>query len=232
MSGAVSGAFSDAYSGVSSGPPIPTMKQSAPAAERNRRPILEVLSPLLPARGQILEVASGPGVHVVCFAAAHPGLQWQPSDPDPAARASIAAWIADSGLANVAAPLDLDMTRPDWAARAGGAASYRGVVTINLLHIAPWAACEGLMGGAAGLLAPGGFLFVYGPFMRDGRHNSEGNRQFDQALRARDPALGLRDVNDVADCAARHGLALEAVVEMPANNRSLVFRLDPQRGAF
>lgn len=202
------------------------MKQSTPAAERNRWPILETLSPLLPAAGRILEVASGPGVHVVTFAAAHPELHWQPSDPDPAAHASIAAWLAEAGLANVAAPLDLDVTQPHWPDHAGGAAAgYDGLVAINLLHVAPWAACEGLMAGAARLLKPESFLFVYGPFMRDGRHNSEGNRQFDRSLRAQDPAFGLREVNEVAACAARHGFAFERVVEMPANNRSLVFRL-------
>lgn len=198
------------------------MKQTAAASERNRGPILEVLSPLLPEAGRILEVASGPGVHVVAFAEARPDLDWQPSDPDPRARASIAAWIADTGLANIAPPLDLDVTRPDWPDDAVG--PFDGLVTINLLHVAPWAACEGLMAGAARLLALGALLFVYGPFMRDGRHNSEGNRQFDRSLRAQDPALGLRDLNDVADCAAHSGLALESVVEMPANNRSLVFR--------
>ena len=201
------------------------MKQSAAAAERNRGPILEVLAPLLPATGRILEVASGPGIHMVAFAEARPALHWQPSDPDPAARASIAAWIADAGLANVAPPLDLDMTRPDWHEQAGGG-DFDGLVTINLLHVAPWAACEGLMAGAARLLKPGAFLFVYSPFMRDGQHNSEGNRQFDRALRAGDPALGLRDVNDVAACAAHTGLTLEGIVEMPANNRSLIFRKD------
>ena len=199
------------------------MKQTAAASERNRGPILEVLSPLLPEAGRILEVASGPGIHVVAFAEARPDLDWQPSDPDPRARASIAAWIAERRLANVAQPLDLDVTRPDWPDDAVG--PFDGLVTVNLLHVAPWAACEGLMAGAARLLAAGGFLFVYGPFMRDGRHNSEGNRQFDKSLRAQDPALGLRDLNDVADCAAENGFTLEEVVEMPANNRSLVFRL-------
>jgi len=200
------------------------MKQTAAAAERNRAPILEALSPLLPAAGRILEVASGPGVHVVTFAEARPDLDWQPSDPEPRARASITAWIADRGLANVAPPLDLDMTRPDWHEQAGGG-DFDGLVTINLLHVAPWAACEGLMAGAARLLKPGAFLFVYSPFMRDGQHNSEGNRQFDRSLRAQNPVLGLRDVNDVTDCAAENGLTLEGIVEMPANNRSLVFRL-------
>jgi hypothetical protein len=200
------------------------MKRSTPASERNKLPILAALAPLLPARGRILELASGPGVHVVAFAAAHPEIHWQPSDPDPAACASIAAWIAETGLANVAPPLDLDVSEPTWPTHAGVAAGYDGLVAVNLLHVAPWAATEGLMAGAARLLAPDGFLFVYGPFMRDGQHNSEGNRQFDRALRAQDPALGLRDVNNVAACADRYGFALEAVIEMPANNRSLVFR--------
>lgn len=207
-----------------------SVKQSSPASERNRWPILEALAPLLPPAGRILEVASGPGVHIVTFAQAHPELHWQPSDPDPAARRSIAAWAAETGLANVAPPLDLDVTRPDWPDLAGDGAGYDGLIAINLLHVAPWAACEGLMAGAAQLLSPGSFLLIYGPFLRDGRHNSEGNRQFDRALRARDPALGLRDVNDVAACAAGYGLTLERVVEMPANNRSLVFRQGKRQG--
>jgi hypothetical protein len=206
------------------------MKQTAAAAERNRAPILEALSPLLPGAGRILEVASGPGVHMVAFAEARPELHWQPSDPDPRARASIAAWIADTGLANVAQPLDLDMTRPDWPENAGGPAGFEdgfdGLVTINLLHIAPWAACQGLTAGAARLLKPGACLFIYGPFLRDGQHNSQGNRRFDRSLRAQNPTLGLRDVNDVTDCAAENGLTLEGIVEMPANNRSLIFRKD------
>ena len=162
---------------------------------------------------------------MVAFAEDRPDLAWQPSDPDPQGRASIAAWIAEKGLANVAQPLDLDVTGTDWPEEAGGGPDgFDGLVTINLLHVAPWSACEGLMAGAARLLKPGGFLFVYGPFMRDGQHNSDGNRSFDRSLRASDPALGLRDLNDVADCAARQGLAFESVIEMPANNRVLVFR--------
>lgn len=208
---------------------MPSAKLWTPAGERNCGPILEVLESLLPPSGHVLEVASGPGQHVAAFAAARPALQWYPSDPDPAARASIAAWTAEGGLANVAAPMDLDVTGPGWAAAAaralpGGVARYDGLVVVNLLHIAPWTACEGLMAGTAALLAAAGFLFVYGPFMLDGRHNSEGNRAFDRSLRASDPALGLRDVNEVAACAERHGLGLERLVEMPANNRVLVFR--------
>ncbi len=209
---------------------MPTTKLWTAAGERNTGPILEVLEGLLPPSGHILEVASGPGQHVAAFAAARPALTWHPSDPDPAARASIAAWTAESGLANLAAPLDLDVSDPTWATAAmralpDGSERFGGLVAVNLLHVAPWAACEGLLAGAAELLVPSGFLLIYGPFTRDGRHNSEGNRAFDRSLRASDPALGLRDVNEVRDCAARNGLVLERLVEMPANNRVLIFRI-------
>ena len=116
-------------------------------------------------------------------------------------------------------------SKPDGSGARVRAARFDGMVVVNLLHVAPWGACEGLMEGAARLLAPAGFLFVYGPFMKDGQHNSEGNRAFDRSLRASDPALGLRDINDVAACAERNGLVLERVVEMPANNRSVIFRM-------
>ncbi len=197
-------------------------KQTAAAAERNRRPILEVLRRILPDTGRILEIASGTGQHVVAFAEAYPELNWCPSDPDPSARASIAAWVQDSGGGNVAAPTNIDVTEPGWFGKPGQ--GFDAIVCINLLHVSPWAACEGLMAGAVGLLERPGFLYLYGPFMRHGTHTSEGNKAFDKELRRQNLAWGLRDVDDVAACARQNGLQLDGIVEMPANNLSLIFR--------
>jgi Protein of unknown function (DUF938) len=197
-------------------------RQYAPAAERNAGPILDVLGRHLLRAGTILEIGSGTGQHVVACAAAHPELLWQPSDPDPAARASIAAWTAARKLANVRAPLDIDVTAADWT--RGLELSLQGLVCINLLHIAPWAACTGLMAGAAALLAPGGPLYLYGPFKRGGRHTAPSNAEFDRYLRACDPSWGVRDVEEVVESAAHHGLARVDIVPMPANNLSVILR--------
>jgi hypothetical protein len=194
----------------------------APAAERNAGPILDVLGRHLPAAGVILEIGSGTGQHVIAFAVAHPELTWQPSDPDPAARASIAAWTAAAGVSNVLPPLDLDVTAEDWARALAGA--VQGIICINLLHIAPGAACAGLMAGAAALLASAAPLYLYGPFKQGGRHTAPSNATFDRYLRACDPAWGLRDLDAVVGCAADHGLELVEVVPMPANNLSVVLR--------
>lgn len=192
-------------------------RQHYPAADRNREPILAVLRETLPSTGLVLEIASGTGQHASFFASQLAGIVWQPSDPSPAARASIASYCED--LTNVRAPLDLDVTRRPWPVEHADA-----IVNINMIHISPWLACEALMEGAAELLAPGAPLFLYGPFMRGGRHTAPSNEEFDQSLRARDPAWGVRDVDDVAREGARRGLVLERVVEMPANNLSVVFR--------
>lgn len=197
-------------------------RQYAPAAERNAAPILAVLDRHLPPAGIILEIGSGTGQHVIAFAAAHPELSWQPSDPDPAARASIAAWTAAGNLVNVRAPLDIDVMAEDWTRAL--ALPLQGLVCINLLHIAPWAACAGLMAGAAALLEPGAPLYLYGPFKQGGRHTAPSNAQFDRYLRACDPAWGVRDLDAVVECAAEHGLEAVAVEPMPANNLSVVLR--------
>ncbi|MFQ5995037.1 MAG: DUF938 domain-containing protein [Acidiferrobacterales bacterium] len=199
------------------------VKQVAPSAERNTGPILNVLAGILPSAGQVLEIASGTGQHVVSFAQAHPGVEWTPSDPDPLARASIAAWIAESGVNNVRQPADLDVTEPNWNTTIGG--PYSGIVSINLLHISPWQACQGLMAGAEQLLEPNGLLYFYGPFMRDGAHTAPSNKEFDRSLRHRNPNWGVRDSNDVVACANKHRFVLDRMVEMPANNLSLILRL-------
>lgn len=192
-------------------------RRSAPAAQRNREPILGVLRDALPEAGTVLEVASGTGEHAAFFAREWPELAWQPSDPSPEMRESIAAWC--TGLPNVMPPLDLDASAPEWPVSRAEA-----IVCINMVHISPWAATEGLMRGAGRILAGGAPLVLYGPYRRAGQALEPSNEAFDQDLARRDPAWGLRLVEDVADCAALHGLKLERVVEMPANNLSLVFR--------
>ena len=195
-------------------------KQFSPSAARNTEPIVAALRPRLPQSGRALEAASGTGQHIVAFAEGFPGVNWTPSDPDAAARASIVAHIREAGLANLHPPLAIDVIDPAWpeAVEPGIAV----MVAINLLHISPWAATLGLLSGAGQLLASDGRLFVYGPFARGGDYLSQSNVQFDAALRARDPGWGLRDVDDVTAAARAEGLDLNEVVAMPANNLMLV----------
>jgi hypothetical protein len=195
---------------------------SSPAALRNRGPILEVLRRHLPASGAVLELASGSGEHIVHFARALPSLVFQPSDPDAEARASIAERA--SGLANVRTPLAIDAAAPDWQVPADIAGSLVAIVCINMIHIASWSATLGLLEGAARLLGPQRLLYLYGPYRRGRRHTAPSNEAFDRDLRARNPAWGVRDLEDVEDEAAKRGFALDDVVEMPANNCSLVLR--------
>jgi hypothetical protein len=191
----------------------------APATQRNRQPILDVLSRLLLGSGRVLEVASGSGEHALWFAQHLRPLIWQPSDPDPACRHSIAAHAAHAGLATIEAPLDLDAAAARWPIESADA-----VVCINMTHIAPWEATEGLVAGAARILPSEGPLYLYGPHMRGGHHTAPSNAAFDASLRRHNPDWGLRNVEDLAELAATQGLVLSEVVEMPANNLSLVFK--------
>jgi cyclopropane fatty-acyl-phospholipid synthase-like methyltransferase len=192
---------------------------SSPATARNREPILEVLQHVLPAKARVLELASGAGEHAVHFARAMPDWDWQPSDPDETARASIASWIAEERLENVHTPLDIDVCAEGWLVNG----PFEAVVAINMIHISPWEATLGLMRGAARVLRPSGVLFTYGPYQRDGVHTAPSNEAFDASLKARDPAWGVRDVADVEAAAREQGLVLRELVEMPVNNLSLVF---------
>lgn len=194
-------------------------KRHAPATARNRDAIVEVLADWLPPSGTILEVASGSGEHVVHFAAAFPHLLWQPSDPDPAGFASIAAWSAEAGLPNIASPLALDAAAPDWPVERADA-----ILCINMVHISPWAATLGLFAGAARLLAPGAPLILYGPYVEPGVPTVESNQAFDASLRARDPAWGLRDTDAARAAATAAGFAFAERRAMPANNLMLLFR--------
>ncbi|MDP2376105.1 DUF938 domain-containing protein [Reyranella sp.] len=195
------------------------MKRHAPATARNRQPILDVLRPRLPAQGLVLEIASGSGEHIVHFAEALPGLVFQPSDPSDDARASIDDWVLTQGLGNVRAALALDAAGDGWPIQRADA-----VVCCNMIHIAPWEAAVGLIAGAAHVLPPGGTLYLYGPYRRDGRHTAPSNEAFDRDLRRRDPTWGVRDLEAVASLAEDRGFGPPEVIDMPANNLSLIFK--------
>lgn len=195
------------------------LRQHSPSAERNREPILAVLRQVLPATGRVLEIASGTGQHAIHFARAMPGLDWQPSDADEEARASIAAWTAHEGLPNIRAPLALDVHQAEW-----GVDALDAVVCINMIHISPWSAAQALFAGAGHRLADGGVLYLYGPYKRGGAHTSPSNEAFDQQLRRRDPEWGVRDMEAVTALGAAAGFVRDEPVAMPANNFSLVFR--------
>lgn len=194
-------------------------RQFAPATQRNRDPILAVLREVLPAQGLVLEVASGSGEHAVHFAAAFPNLTFQPSDPDPAALASIDAWANESALPNLRPAIRLDAMAPRWPVTQADA-----ILCINMIHISPWAATEGLVRQAGQLLPAGGPLYLYGPYRQHDVPLAASNAVFDDSLRRRNPKWGLRELEAVAELARAAGFGEPAVTAMPANNLSVVFR--------
>ena len=198
---------------------LPDGARTSPSTARNRQPILEVLRPRLSDGARVLEVASGTGEHAMFLAAALPAVRWQPTDRDPEALASIAAWAGAAGLANLAAPVRLDAA--DLASWPQG--PFEAVVCINMIHISPWLASEGLMAGAARVLTLGGGLILYGPYVEAGVETASSNVSFDDSLRRRDPAWGLRNLADVTALAAVNGLAFAERVVMPANNLTVMF---------
>jgi uncharacterized protein DUF938 len=200
--------------------PTPDGGLHSASTDRNREPILEVLRRVLPPEGIVLEIASGTGEHVAFFSRALPGLHWQPSDPAPLHRQSIRAWSAASGSTNVAPPVALDVEASPWPVIRADA-----ILNINMIHIAPWPATEALFRGTGLLLPADGVLFLYGPYKRGGQHTAESNQRFDERLRAEDPRWGVRNLEDVVASAGQAGFAAPEVVEMPANNLSLVFHL-------
>ncbi len=191
-------------------------RRYAPATQRNREPILAVLRRVLPSTGLVLEIASGTGEHAAHFAGALPGVTWQPTDVDPTALAGIASWC--DGVPNVRRAVVLDVTAEAWPVERADA-----VVCINMIHIAPWAAGEAMLRGAGRVLPPGGVLYLYGPYRRDGAHTAPSNAAFDDTLRAQDPRWGVRDLETVVATAAAAGLRHTETVAMPANNLSVVF---------
>jgi hypothetical protein len=202
--------------------PVPSdLKRHAPATERNRTAILQVLRQVLPSSGTVLEIASGTGEHAVFFSRHLPGLVWQPSDLDAASRDSIAAWATEASIATLRPPLELDVQQPlsAWPLQHADA-----VVCINMIHIAPWSAALGLLAGAAALLPAAGPLCLYGPFKRGGGHTAPSNQAFDEDLQRRNPDWGVRDLETVCESAGAAGFREPDIFEMPANNLSVVFR--------
>ena len=198
---------------------MPRAARSAPAAARNREPILLVLRDCLPRPALVLEIASGTGEHAVWFSRALPELTWQPTDHDKEALRSIAAWRDRAGPPNLLPPLRLDAAADAWPVAQADA-----VVAINMVHIARWTATQGLIAGAARVLTQGGLLFLYGPFREGGVHTAASNAAFDAELRARDPSWGIRELDDITALASRHGLTGPERIAMPANNLIVVFR--------
>lgn len=199
-------------------------RRHAPATARNREAILAVLQRHLPSKGNVLEIASGSGEHILYFAQANSSdLVFQPTDLDEAARASIDAWVASCGVSNVRRAIELDATGEVWPVSSADA-----VLCINMVHIAPWAATEGLVRGAARILPAQGILYLYGPYRFGGRHTASSNEAFDADLRRRNPEWGVRDVEAVVDLATAHGFQSPMIEQMPANNVSLVFRRMPR----
>jgi hypothetical protein len=194
-------------------------KLHAPATTRNREAIATVLEHVLPEQGTVLEIASGTGEHAIFFAERFPAIQWQPTEREPSSLASIAAWSAERAPPNLLPPLAFDVCVEPWAIAEAAA-----IVCINMIHIAPWEACEALLRGAAQVLPSGGLLYLYGPYKLGGKHTAPSNEQFDQWLKQSDPRWGVRDAEEVARTAATRGFNLEDRVPMPANNQSLVFR--------
>ena len=197
------------------------MKRHAPATARNSQPLAEVLARELPASGTVLEIASGSGEHAVFMARRFPALDWQPSDRDAEALASVDAWAAEARLANLRPAIALDAAAPDWPIVSADA-----LLCVNMVHISPWDAAVGLFAGAGRVLGSGAPLVFYGPFVEPDVETAASNHAFDQSLRQRDPAWGLRSTADLDRLAAGHGMTRTARCAMPANNLVLVYRRD------
>ena len=198
---------------------VTDLRETAPSPERNKQPILEVLARVLPPRGLVLEIGSGTGQHVAHFAKAFPDLIFQPSEMDSQRHPSIVAWAGHEQLINVRPPLAFDVARLPWPVRSADA-----VLCINVIHISPWEATQGLMRGAGDILPPGGPLVTYGPYRRGGAHTAPSNETFDTSLRSRNPLWGVRDMEEVIAVANDARLDFQEAVSMPANNFTLVFR--------
>ena len=193
------------------------------AADRNKDVILDVLRDVLPPTGRILEIASGGGQHVFHFSAALPDLDWWPSDYDLDLVTALEQRVTAAGQQNLRAPLQIDVKQTGWPEKISG--NLNAVISANMIHIAPWSACVGLMEGAARLLAPDGLVYFYGPFIVDGKFSSEGNKSFDRSLRAENPEWGLRHLEELCGLAQSAGFVLDQTIEMPVNNLSVLFRL-------
>ena len=196
-----------------------------PATERNRDPIGEVLSKILPSNGFILEIASGSGEHGVTFQERFPNIYWQTSDPDPSYRKSISAWIKHQGLmAKMTQPLDLDAQKRPWPLTHEFRSSLKAIVCINMIHISPWGCSQALFEESGDLLEKDQWLMLYGPFKRNGEHTSESNARFDQSLKVQNPTWGVRDLDVVSEVGIKNGFEDHDIFEMPANNLAVIFQ--------
>jgi hypothetical protein len=212
----------------------PDRRQYAPATDRNREPILSVLQEVLPASGTVLEISSGTGQHAIFFAPRLAPRRWLPSDVNPIALESIAAWQFHHPCETLYPPVELDVCQATWPIEPScppaladtdfEVSSIQAIVNINMIHISPWAATLGLFAGAQRLLPIGGVLYLYGPYKRNGQHTAPSNAEFDVSLRSRHSEWGIRNLEDVIETAIAHQFTLSTVVEMPANNLSVVFQ--------
>jgi hypothetical protein len=201
------------------------LRKYAPATQRNREPILEVLQRVLPPKGVILEIASGTGEHAAFFAPRLSPRQWLPSDPNPELRDSIASWREIVPGDNLYPPLDLDVRESVWSVeRDFSGSAIAAIVNINMIHISPWSACLGLMAGAGRILPSGGILYLYGPFKQNSQHTAPSNAAFDASLRSQNPEWGVRDLEEVVAAASDQKLNWVETIPMPANNLSVVFK--------
>ncbi|MEB3310088.1 MAG: DUF938 domain-containing protein [Snowella sp.] len=198
-------------------------RQYAPATERNRQPILTVLQQLTLPPGNILEIAGGTGEHACFFAPYFAPRLWIPSDPDPTLRLSIEAWRQECKTDNLQPPLTINAMDPVWEVEKDNSA-IAAIVAINLIHISPWSACQGLIAGAERILPTGGILYLYGPYKQQGNHTAPSNEAFDQSLKMRNSQWGVRDLEAVIEVAEKHGLEFKQIVAMPANNLSVIFQ--------
>lgn len=204
-------------------------RQYAPATQRNRDAILAILAQVLPPTGTVLEVSSGTGEHAVYFTPRLQPRYWLPSDPNPVALASIQAWRDHHPNPHLHAPIHLNAEDPSWLVEQKDAKNSLiepivAIANINMIHIAPWSACLGLLAGASRILPPDGILYLYGPYKQNGRHTAESNAAFDQGLRSQNPAWGVRNLEDVIEAAHLQQLKLLKTVSMPANNLSVIFQ--------
>ncbi|MEM7725380.1 MAG: DUF938 domain-containing protein [Cyanobacteria bacterium P01_A01_bin.45] len=215
----------------------PDARQYSPATLNNRKPILEILEKVLPPQGTVLEIASGTGEHAVYFAPQLRPRKWIPSDPNPNAIASIAGWQKFSPSENLYPPIELNVYSEIWSVEYNATSKWKyiddlqdnpitAIVNINMIHISPWEMCLGLMAGAKRILPNEGILYMYGPYKRNGKHTAPSNEVFDSSLRSRNPQWGVRDLDDVIAVASKNNLELVQVYEMPANNLSVVFKLN------
>ncbi|MEO1374335.1 MAG: DUF938 domain-containing protein [Cyanobacteria bacterium J06635_10] len=202
-------------------------RKYAPATQRNREPILNVLLEVLPPTGTILEIASGTGEHAAYFAPKLKPRKWIPSDTSSSLRESIAAWAKHSPSENLHQPLDIDASQPIWKVEKeilSEISDISAIVNINMIHISPWSVCLGLIAAAGRILSQGGILYLYGPYKQGGEHTAPSNAAFNEYLQEQNPEWGIRNLEDVVEVASAHNLTLQKTYPMPANNLSVVFK--------